>query len=152
MASPENREAAAAPRGGAARRDRRTTTTSTTLEDAPEISDSAYDALMRELQEIEEAYPELVTPDSPTQRVGALAERAVRVRRARRQRMYSLDNAMDLDELDAWLARVRDAVGERACTLRGRAQDRRLLASRSRTRTGCSRAPPRAATGAPART
>jgi len=38
--------------------------------DAPEISDAAYDALVRELEAIEEAYPELVTPDSPTQRVG----------------------------------------------------------------------------------
>ena len=39
--------------------------------DAPEISDAAYDSLMRELQAIEAEYPELVTPDSPTQTVGA---------------------------------------------------------------------------------
>lgn len=82
--------------------------------DAPEISDAAYDALVRELVEIEETWLDLVTPDSPTQRVGALAaaafERAEHV-----SRMYSLDNAMDLDELDAWLRRVRDAVGDRPC-------------------------------------
>lgn len=82
--------------------------------DAPEISDATYDALMRELRVIETEYPDLITPDSPTQRVGATpsaqfapAEHAVR--------MYSLDNAMDLGELDAWLARVRDAVGDRKC-------------------------------------
>jgi DNA ligase (NAD+) len=84
--------------------------------DAPEISDAAFDSLMRELQEIEAAYPELVTAESPTQRVGAVAGSGptfAPVQHA--SRMYSLDNAMDLGELDAWLARVRDALGERAC-------------------------------------
>jgi DNA ligase (NAD+) len=82
--------------------------------DAPEISDSAYDSLVRELEAIEARYPELVTPDSPTQRVGtAASERFAPVTHA--TRMYSLDNAMDLGELDAWLARVRDAVGGREC-------------------------------------
>jgi DNA ligase (NAD+) len=83
--------------------------------DSPEISDAAYDSLVRELRAIEESWPELVTPDSPTQRVGATPSSAFEpVPHA--QRMYSLDNAMDLDELDAWLARVRDAVGERECS------------------------------------
>ena len=82
--------------------------------DAPEISDAAYDALVRELVEIEETWPDLVTPDSPTQRVGALAAAAFE-RAEHASRMYSLDNAMDLDELDAWLKRVRDAVGDRPC-------------------------------------
>ena len=82
--------------------------------DAPEISDAAYDSLVRELREIEEAWPEIVTPDSPTQRVG-VAPTATFAPVAHSRRMYSLDNAMDLDELDAWLARVRDAVGEREC-------------------------------------
>jgi DNA ligase (NAD+) len=73
--------------------------------DAPEISDAAYDGLMRELEEIEAAYPELVTPDSPTQRIGAPPSEAFApVEHA--ERMYSLDNAMDFDELDAWLERV----------------------------------------------
>jgi len=82
--------------------------------DAPEISDAAYDSLMRELREIEERYPELVTADSPTQRVGTAPSGAFApVTHA--SRMYSLDNAMDLTELDAWLDRVRAAVGDRDC-------------------------------------
>ncbi|MDH4140394.1 MAG: NAD-dependent DNA ligase LigA [Coriobacteriia bacterium] len=82
--------------------------------DSPQISDSAYDALVRELVEIEEAWPDLVTPDSPTQRVGAPPSDAFeKVEHA--QRMYSLDNAMDLEELDAWLERVRDSLGDREC-------------------------------------
>jgi DNA ligase (NAD+) len=82
--------------------------------DRPEITDAAYDSLVRELESIEAAYPELVTPDSPTQRVGeAPSSQFASVVHA--SRMYSLDNAMDLDELDGWLARVRDALGDRAC-------------------------------------
>ncbi len=81
--------------------------------DDPEISDDAYDALVRELQAIEQAHPELITPDSPTQRVGAPpSEQFAPVRHA--QRMYSLDNAMDLGELDAWLARVAPEVAGRS--------------------------------------
>ncbi len=79
--------------------------------DRPEISDAAYDALVRELEAIEEAHPDLVTADSPTQRVGAPPlEAFAPVTHA--ERMYSLDNAMDLGELDAWLERVaREAAG-----------------------------------------
>ncbi|MCK8115533.1 NAD-dependent DNA ligase LigA [Anaerosoma tenue] len=78
--------------------------------DAPEISDAAYDGLVRELEAIEDAYPQLVTPDSPTQRVGAPPlEAFAPVEHA--ERMYSLDNAMDLDELDAWLERVGRETG-----------------------------------------
>lgn len=78
--------------------------------DAPEISDAAFDSLMRELREIEAAHPELVDPSSPTQRVGGyVGEQFAPVRHAKR--MYSLDNAMDLDELDAWMARVEEAYG-----------------------------------------
>ncbi|MBS3956158.1 MAG: NAD-dependent DNA ligase LigA [Clostridiales bacterium] len=82
--------------------------------DAPELSDAAYDALVRELGEIEAAYPDLITSDSPTQRVGAAPDSQF-APVAHAHRMYSLDNAMDLGELDSWLARVRDAVGERPC-------------------------------------
>jgi DNA ligase (NAD+) len=79
--------------------------------DTPEIADAAYDALVRELLAIEEAYPELVTPDSPTQRVGAPPSSAF-APVTHGQRMYSLDNAMDLDELDAWLERIeRERAG-----------------------------------------
>jgi DNA ligase (NAD+) len=82
--------------------------------DRPEVSDAAYDSLLRELRGIEERFPELITPDSPTQRVGVSPSRLFEpVQHA--SRMYSLDNAMDLDELDGWLARVRAAVGERDC-------------------------------------
>ncbi len=80
--------------------------------DRPEISDEAYDALVRELEAIEREYPELVTPTSPTQRVGAPPSAAFApVRHA--SRMYSLDNALSLDELDAWLDRTQAAVGAR---------------------------------------
>ena len=68
--------------------------------DAPEISDGAFDSLMRELRELEAAHPDLVDPSSPTQRVGGyVGEQFAPVRHERR--MYSLDNAMDLGELDA---------------------------------------------------
>ncbi len=78
--------------------------------DKPEISDAAFDSLMRELREIEAAHPELVDPSSPTQRVGGyVGEQFAPVKHAKR--MYSLDNAMDLDELDAWMARVEEAYG-----------------------------------------
>jgi DNA ligase (NAD+) len=83
-------------------------------QDAPEISDAAYDALMRELAEIEAAYPDLVATDSPTQRVGAPGAATFEpVRHA--SRMYSLDNAMGFDELDAWFERLARDVGEREC-------------------------------------
>lgn len=82
--------------------------------DQPEISDAAYDALLAELLDIEHAWPELVTLDSPTQRVGAAASDQFEPV-AHSQRMYSLDNAMNLDELDAWLSRVRDATAGREC-------------------------------------
>ena len=82
--------------------------------DSPELSDAAYDSLVSELQSIEREFPELISADSPTQRVGAPpSEQFGHVEHA--SRMYSLDNAMDLDELDAWLARVRQALGERPC-------------------------------------
>lgn len=83
--------------------------------DAPEISDAAYDALARELEAIEARWPETVTADSPTQRVGAApSSQFAPVRHA--QRMYSLANAMDLGELDAWLERAQNEVGSRGCT------------------------------------
>ena len=78
--------------------------------DAPEISDAAFDSLMRELRELEQAHPELIDPTSPTQRVGGyVGEQFSPVRHA--VRMYSLDNAMGLEELDEWLARTVEAIG-----------------------------------------
>lgn len=73
--------------------------------DSPEISDAEYDELMKELISIEEAHPELVTPDSPTQRVGAPpAEGFLPVRH--RSRMLSLADAFSFDELSAFFERV----------------------------------------------
>ncbi|WP_165249084.1 NAD-dependent DNA ligase LigA [Adlercreutzia sp. ZJ141] len=78
--------------------------------DAPEISDAAFDSLMRELRELEAAHPELVDSASPTQRVGGyVGEQFTPVRHE--QRMYSLDNAMDLGELGAWMDRVEETFG-----------------------------------------
>lgn len=78
--------------------------------DAPTISDAAFDSLMRELREIEAAHPELVTASSPTQRVGGyVSEQFAPV--VHERRMYSLDNAMDLDELDEWMERTAEACG-----------------------------------------
>jgi len=76
------------------------------VDDAPELSDAEYDALMRELVRLEEAHPELRTSDSPTQRVGAVpAGRFAEVRHE--QPMLSLSNAFGEDELRAFDARVR---------------------------------------------
>jgi DNA ligase (NAD+) len=73
--------------------------------DDPEISDTQYDDLLRELREIEEANPDLVTPDSPTQRVsGAPLEKFGQVTHA--EPMFSLGNARNEDELRAWAERV----------------------------------------------
>ena len=78
--------------------------------DAPEISDGAFDSLMHELRELEAANPELIDPSSPTQRVGGyVGEQFAPVRHA--QRMYSIDDAMDYGELDAWIDRVVETFG-----------------------------------------
>ncbi|MFI9270308.1 NAD-dependent DNA ligase LigA [Kitasatospora sp. NPDC052896] len=74
-------------------------------QDAPIISDAEFDRLMRELEAIETEHPVLVTPDSPTQKVGgAAAEGFAKVEH--RERLLSLDNAMDDEELAAWAERV----------------------------------------------
>ena len=78
--------------------------------DDPEISDAEFDALLRELQALEQAHPELVTSDSPTQRVaGRPAEGFDTVEHA--APMLSLDNAYTEDEMRAFDARVRRALG-----------------------------------------
>ena len=78
--------------------------------DDPQVTDAEFDRLLRELQSIEKVHPELVTPDSYTQRVGGyVSEQFEPVRHA--QRMYSIDDAMNLEELDEWLARTDEALG-----------------------------------------
>jgi len=80
------------------------------VRDDPEISDAEYDALMVELQELEAAHPELVTPDSPTQRVGA--EPLPEFDKVEHRRpLLSLDNAFDEDEVRAWEKRVLRLLG-----------------------------------------
>jgi len=79
--------------------------------DAPEISDAEFDGLFLELRRIEEEHPDLVTPDSPTQRVGGEAsEQFAKVRH--RSPMLSLQNAFDETEIRAFDKRVRAAVGD----------------------------------------
>ncbi|MGE5175504.1 MAG: NAD-dependent DNA ligase LigA, partial [Hyphomicrobiales bacterium] len=76
----------------------------------PEITDRAYDALLRELQDLEEANPDLVTPDSPTQRVArGLLSGFPSVRHTRP--MLSLDNTYSIDELAEFDGRVRKLLG-----------------------------------------
>ncbi len=74
--------------------------------DAPEITDAQYDALFRELLGLEEQYPELDDPNSPTRRVGGAPSEKFESR-DHAQRMYSLDNAMSLEEFDAFVERVK---------------------------------------------
>ncbi len=77
---------------------------------APEISDAEYDELVRELQELERRFPQLVTPDSPTQRVGERPS-ALFAPVRHSAPLLSLDNAFDRVELEAWLARVERQLG-----------------------------------------
>ena len=79
--------------------------------DSPEISDAEYDRLVRELRALEERFPDLVTPDSPTQRVGAAPSDAFATVR-HRQPMRSLANAFDEEDILAWARRVQTVLGE----------------------------------------
>jgi len=80
--------------------------------DQPEVSDAEYDAIFKELRQIEEDRPDLLTPDSPTQRVGGEAsDQFAKVRH--RSPMLSLQNAFDELEIRAFDKRVRAAVGEK---------------------------------------
>jgi DNA ligase (NAD+) len=90
--------------------------------DSPVISDADYDALMRELRELEERYPDLRTPDSPTQKVGdVISTDFAAVEHL--ERLLSLDNAFSAEELDAWAARTvrlagSEQVGPYLCELK----------------------------------
>lgn len=78
--------------------------------DAPEISDGEYDQLMQELQRLESEHPELVTPDSPTVRVGGTVREGFR-KATHSSPMLSLDNALDEGDLRAFDARIRELLG-----------------------------------------
>jgi DNA ligase (NAD+) len=81
--------------------------------DEPEVSDAEYDELMRELRSMEEEFPELITPDSPTQRVGGKPADLF-APAPHPAPMLSLDNAFSWEELTAWGKRVEREIGRRA--------------------------------------
>jgi len=78
--------------------------------DAPELPDADFDQLMQELKKLEAAHPELITPDSPTQRVGGKPREGF-TKVAHSRPMLSLDNAFGEDELRNWDRRVRELAG-----------------------------------------
>jgi DNA ligase (NAD+) len=80
--------------------------------DSPEISDAEYDELMKELRQLEAEHPELITPDSPTQRIGAPPVEAFGVVE-HPQPLLSLANAFSYEELAAWHKRVSNLLGGR---------------------------------------
>lgn len=81
------------------------------VKDEPEISDGAFDSLMRELRDLEAEYPQFYDANSPTQRVGgAVGDQFSPV--IHEARMYSIDDAMNLEELDAWIDRTVEGLQE----------------------------------------
>lgn len=76
---------------------------------SPEISDAEYDKMYRELEKLEEKFPELVTPNSPTQRVGAPPKEGFKPVK-HYKRLLSLQDAFDFDELDDWFERVEKGL------------------------------------------
>ncbi len=83
--------------------------------DDPEIGDDQYDALLDELRKLEDEHPELVTPDSPTQRIGGdPVSDLVKVRHP--QAMLSLANARSAEELRAWIQRMRNFLAREGIT------------------------------------
>jgi DNA ligase (NAD+) len=82
------------------------------VRDAPIISDAEFDELLRRLSALEEQYPELRTPDSPTQLVGGAGFATDFTEAAHLERMLSLDNVFSAEEFELWAARVRAEVGD----------------------------------------
>lgn len=80
------------------------------VKDAPIVTDGEFDTLLRRLQALEDANPELATPDSPTKLVGGGFSTAF-TSVDHLERMMSLDNVFDADEMRAWVARTEDAAG-----------------------------------------
>lgn len=119
------------------------------VRDAPIISDGQFDELLKRLQAMEEEHPDLRTPDSPTQLVGGGFETDFTAV-DHLERMLSLDNVFDADELRAWARRVEVEAG-RTCTTSARSRST-VSRSISCTRTADWCAPPPAVTDAPGRT
>lgn len=84
------------------------------VRDAPVITDAEFDQLLRKLEALEAEYPELRTPDSPTQLVGGAGFATEFEAAEHLERMLSLDNAFSAEELSAWAARVHAEVGDEA--------------------------------------
>ncbi|MDH6242934.1 NAD-dependent DNA ligase LigA [Mycobacterium sp. OTB74] len=82
------------------------------VKDAPTISDGEFDKMLGELQQLEEQYPELKVPDSPTQLVGGAGFATEFGEAQHLERMLSLDNAFNTDELTAWAARLTNELGD----------------------------------------
>jgi DNA ligase (NAD+) len=80
------------------------------VQDEPEISDVKFDRMMAELQKLEAEHPELVTPDSPTQRVGGAPRKGFETRR-HSPAMMSLDNTYSMEEIEEFDRRVRELAG-----------------------------------------
>src|SRR5438552_2847268 len=117
--------------------------------DAPEVSDAEYDALFLELRRIEDERPDLVSADSPTQRVsGEASDQFAKVRH--RSPMLSLQNALDEAEIGALARRGRAAVGDKVAYWPERKFDG-LATSLTSAKGRLQRAPP-AVTGRPVRT
>ncbi|KMO78603.1 DNA ligase (NAD+) [Mycobacterium sp. BK558] len=81
------------------------------VRDAPVISDAEFDTLLRRLQTLEDEHPELRTPDSPTQLVGGAGFATDFTPAEHLERMLSLDNVFDPEELGAWAARIAGEIG-----------------------------------------
>lgn len=79
--------------------------------DNPSVDDATYDSLMRELQALESEYPEYASDTSPTRSVGSAPDLEQFSPAKHEVKMYSLDNAMNFGELDAWINRVVDELG-----------------------------------------
>ena len=84
------------------------------VRDAPIISDAEFDTLLRELEALENAHPQLRTPDSPTQLVGGAGFATDFTSADHLERMLSLDNVFTPDELGAWAARIKSEIGDGA--------------------------------------
>src|ERR1700719_3901939 len=80
------------------------------VKDDPEISDVKFDRMMEDLKQLESAHPELVTPDSPTKRVGGTPRKGVETRQ-HSPAMMSLDNTYSMEELEDFDRRVRELSG-----------------------------------------
>ncbi|MBQ9688303.1 NAD-dependent DNA ligase LigA, partial [bacterium] len=89
------------------------------VEENPSLSDYEYDVLFRELKKLEKANPLFITPDSPTQRVGAISSNFEP--HTHKHRMYSLDNSNNYEDLEKWYERIVKAIGhdvELVCELK----------------------------------